>query len=99
MVLDEATSALDSRSEHILWDSWRDMFNVYVYLPNINIVSACNKEIMFSFKHLPPNGSEGMLYINMKMTILHSTEREVQRALEAASRGRTMLVVAHRSSL
>jgi len=27
-----------------------------------------------------------------------STEREVQRALEAASRGRTMLIVAHRLS-
>jgi len=27
-----------------------------------------------------------------------STEREIQRALEAASRGRTMLVVAHRLS-
>ena len=34
--------------------------------------------------------------LNLKQ--LHSTERDIQRALEAASEGLTMVVVAHRCS-
>ena len=42
--------------------------------------------------------TKGMLQcMNLKI-LIYSTEREIQKALEAASRGRTMLIVAHRFS-
>ena len=40
---------------------------------------------------------KGDAAVHMNLMI-YSTEREIQKALEAASRGRTMLVVAHRFS-
>ena len=40
---------------------------------------------------------DAAVHMNLKI-LIYSTEREIQKALEAASRGRTMLVVAHRFS-
>merc|ERR1719394_465426 len=92
MVLDEATSALDSSTERDIQralDAASVGLTMVVVAHRLSTVVGCNQILVHE---------AGEVLDEATSALDSSTERDIQRALDAASVGLTMVVVAHRLS-